>query len=77
MAAETASNMLTGYENWRSHRTGGMREVHPLLIMALAAFLTGACIPLIGILMAKAGFVEPFDIEFGRLKWEIRPWRKK
>ena len=44
--------------------------------LILAAILTGICVPAVAYLMGKTGFVEPFDIELGRFKWEIRPWHK-
>ena len=49
--------------------------MNPFLVMALTSIFAGACVPLIGILMAKAGFVEPFDLEVGKAKIEIRPWQ--
>ena len=53
----------------------GVGSMNALGALILTPILTGICVPTVAYLMGKTGFVEPFDIEVGRFKWEIRPWQ--
>ena len=49
--------------------------MNSFLLLILTSIITGVCIPLVGIFMAKIGIIEPFSISIMKFKIAMRPWR--
>ncbi len=49
--------------------------MNSFLLLILTSIITGVCIPLVGIFMAKVGIIEPFSISIMKFKIAMRPWR--